>query len=148
MMAHVTTIGIDQGRGSSGYTLRVETPLSHDAAVSRVRAALAEQGFGVLTEIDVRATMKTKLDVDVPAQVILGACRPELAHRAMSSAPSIAALLPCNVVVRDAGAGRTVVEAIDPAAMSRMDEDPVVAEVAAEARTRIAAALDHLLQEA
>ena len=125
----------------TGYTMRVETPLSYDEAVARVREALAGQGFGVLTEIDVRATMKSKLDVDVPAQVILGACRPQLAHQAMTAAPAIAVLLPCNVVVRD-DAGTTVVETIDPDAMSRLEDRPQIAEVAAEARTRLRAALD------
>ena len=102
----------------------------------------------MLTEIDVRATMKSKLDVDVPAQVILGACRPELAHQALTAAPAIAVLLPCNVVVRD-DAGTTVVEAIDPDAMSQLEDRPQIAEVAAEARTRLRAALDAVvLQEA
>ena len=105
--------------------MRVETPLSYDEAVARVREALAGQGFGVLTEIDVRATMKAKLDVDVPAQVILGACRPQLAHKAMTAAPAIAVLLPCNVVVRD-DAGTTVVETIDPDAMSRLEDRPQI----------------------
>ena len=135
--------GTDQTREStgSGYTMRVETPLPYEAAVGRVREALAEQGFGVLTEIDVRATLKAKLDVDVPAEVILGACRPDLAHRAMASAPSIATLLPCNVVVRETGSGRTVVEVVDPAAMSRLEDRPEVAQVAAEARDRLSSAL-------
>jgi uncharacterized protein (DUF302 family) len=130
----------------SGYTLRRDTALPYDAAVARVRQALAEQGFGVLTEIDVRATMKAKLGLDVPAQVILGACRPELAHRALTAAPSIAGLLPCNVVVREEG-GHTVVEAIDPAAMAQLEDDPEVAQVAGEARTRIQHALDGLADQ-
>jgi uncharacterized protein (DUF302 family) len=133
----------------TAYTMRVASPLPYDETVAGVREALSEQGFGVLTEIDVRATMKEKLDLDVPAQVILGACRPKLAHQAMSAAPSIAALLPCNVVVRDAGDEGTVVEVIDPDAMSQLEDDPAIAEVAAEARTRLRAALDRLvLQEA
>ena len=133
----------------SGYTMRVETHLAFEEADARVRAALAEQSFGVLTEIDVRATMKNKLDVDVPRQVILGACRPQLAHQAMSAAPAIAALLPCNVVVRDAGNDVTVIEAIDPHAMALLEDQAVVAEVATEARTRLRAALDQVaLQEA
>jgi uncharacterized protein (DUF302 family) len=116
----------------------------YDDVVPAVREALAAQGFGVLTEIDVRATMKAKLDVDVPAQVILGACRPELAHRALEATPSLGALLPCNVVVRSEAGGRTVVEAIDPDAMARMEDSPVVREVADEARVRLHAALDAL----
>jgi uncharacterized protein (DUF302 family) len=132
----------------TAYTMRVATPMPYDEAVTRVREALAEQGFGVLTEIDVRATMRTKLGVDVPSQVILGACRPELAHRAMSAAPSVAALLPCNVTVRETLDG-AVVEAIDPDAMTALEERAAVADVATEARTRLRAALDRMtLQEA
>jgi uncharacterized protein (DUF302 family) len=105
-----------------------------------VKRALADQGFGVLTEIDVRGTLKTKLGVDVPAQVILGACRPELAHRALDAAPSVAALLPCNVTVRRTDQG-TVVEAVDPAVMSSLEQGPEVRAVAVEARDRLSAAL-------
>ena len=130
------------------YTLRAATVLPYDEALTRVRAALADEGFGVLTEIDVRATLEEKLGVEVPAQVILGTCRPELAHRAMSAAPSIATLLPCNVSVREAG-DEIVVEMIDPATMSKLEDSPVVAAVADEARAHLRAALDHLaLQEA
>ena len=117
---------------------------AYDDVVPQVRAALADQGFGVLTEIDVRATMKTKLDVDVPAQVILGACRPQLAHKALQATPSLGALLPCNVVVRTEPDGRTAVEVIDPEAMARLEGSPVIREVADEARTRLRAALDAL----
>ena len=128
----------------SGYTMTVTLDRPYDETVMAVREALTAQGFGVLTEIDVRATMKAKLDVDVPAQVILGACRPELAHRALSATPSLGALLPCNVVVRTNPDGRTVVEAIDPDAMARLEESPVIREVAADARTRLHAALEAL----
>ena len=102
----------------SGYTMVLTLDRPHHDVVSQVKEALADQGFGVLTEIDVRATMKAKLGVDVPDQVILGACRPELAHRALDAAPSIAALLPCNVVVRTAN-HQTVVEVVDPAVMNQ-----------------------------
>jgi len=128
----------------SGYTMTVTLDRPYDETVTAVREALNAQGFGVLTEIDVRATMKGKLDVDVPAQVILGACRPELAHRALTATPSLGALLPCNVVVRTDTDGRSVVEAIDPAAMARLEDSPVVREVAAEARERLRVALDAL----
>jgi uncharacterized protein (DUF302 family) len=128
----------------SDYTTAVTLDLSYDDAVPLVREALAAQGFGVLTEIDVRATMKAKLDVEVPAQVILGACRPELAHRALEATPSLGALLPCNVVVRTGTNGRTVVEAIDPQVMARMENSPVLREVADDAGRRLRAALDAL----
>jgi len=124
----------------SDYTIAVTVDRPYDATVTAVRGSLAEQGFGVLTEIDVAATLKAKLDVDVPAQVILGACRPQLAHRALDAVPSIAALLPCNVVVRDVG-GSTLVEAVDPDAMLQVADDETLREVAAEARVRLVAAL-------
>lgn len=108
------------------------------------REALAEQGFGVLTEIDVAATLKEKIDVDVPAQVILGACRPPLAHAALQAEPSIGLLLPCNVVVRDIGEGTTSVEAIDPEIMEKLTENDQLADVSADARQRLQAALDSL----
>jgi uncharacterized protein (DUF302 family) len=108
------------------------------------REALAEQGFGVLTEIDVAATLKQKIDVDVPAQVILGACRPPLAHAALQVEPSIGLLLPCNVVVRDLGDGSTGVEAIDPEIMEKLTENDQLADVSADARRRLQAALDSL----
>jgi uncharacterized protein (DUF302 family) len=95
----------------------------------------------VLTEIDVRATLKAKLDVDVPAQVILGACRPPLAHAALQVEPSIGTLLPCNVVVRTDSDGRTQVEAVDPGVMVGMTENEALREVADDARTRLVAAL-------
>jgi uncharacterized protein (DUF302 family) len=130
-------------------TLTTTVAAPYDDTVARVREALADQGFGVLTEIDIRATLKTKLDVDVASQVILGACRPELAHRALQAVPSVAALLPCNVVVRDLEDGTTLVEAVDPDAMMSVVEDPdgELAAVAADARTRLDAALAALTED-
>ena len=122
--------------------MTTQTDLPFAEATARVKEVLAEQGFGVLTEIDLRATFKAKLDVDTADHVILGACRPQLAHEAVNADPSIAALLPCNVVVRDAGAHR-VVEAFDPAVMiSMMDDAPqALRDVAADARVRLEAAV-------
>ncbi|HEY3530661.1 MAG TPA: DUF302 domain-containing protein [Nocardioides sp.] len=131
---------------SRRYTMRVATLLPFDEAVARMRDGLADQGFGVLTEIDVRATLSSKLGVDVPAQVILGACRPQLAHRALAAAPSVATLLPCNVVVREVTGG-SVVEVVDPDVMSRLEDDPAVADVATEARSRLLAVLDRLVPQ-
>ncbi|GAA1478150.1 DUF302 domain-containing protein [Nocardioides aestuarii] len=124
-------------------TIQTTLDASYDDAVAAVRAALGDQGFGVLTEIDIQATLKTKLDVDVAPQVILGACRPQLAHRALQAAPSVAALLPCNVVVRELAPGETLVEAVDPDAMLSVvaDDSGELAAVAADARTRLVAAL-------
>ena len=87
------------------YTLSTTLALPYDDAVAATREALADQGFGILTEIDLAPRMKAKLDVDLPPQVILGACRPPLAYEAIQVDPSIAAVLPCNVVVRLAGRG-------------------------------------------
>ena len=99
----------------------------------RVEAALKAQGFGVLTEIDVQATLKAKLGVDRPPFLILGACNPSLAHRALEADPSIGALLPCNVVLRADGDG-TIVEAIDPLGLLGLVETAGVRVVAEEAK--------------
>jgi uncharacterized protein (DUF302 family) len=131
------------------YTITTILPLSFPDAVERVRAALGEQGFGILTEIDVRRTFENKLgskEADaVGDYLILGACNPELANRAISADPKIGALLPCNVVVRAAGRlGASIVEAIDPQTMVQLTGSPAVQEVADEAGTRLRAALDSL----
>lgn len=101
------------------YTKTVVLDRPFPDAVARVKEALSEQGFGVLTEIDLQATMKEKLDVDIEPYVILGACNPGLAHRALEADRSIGALLPCNVVVRGDGS-RTIVNALDPDVMSSL----------------------------
>lgn len=126
------------------FTMRTTVSASYDATVGRVRDLLADAGFGVLTEIDIRATLRAKLDVEVPPQVILGACRPQLAHRALQADSRIAALLPCNVVVADAGEGRTRVEVLDPAFMASIATDPELGAVAADARVRLAGMMDAL----
>jgi uncharacterized protein (DUF302 family) len=125
------------------FTLSITTERPYEETVEAVREQLAEAGFGVLTEIDLRATLKAKLDVDVAPQVILGACRPQLAHQALQAEPSIAALLPCNVVVRSVGDTTTVVEAFDPAIMTSIagDAADAVRTVAEDARTRLVTAL-------
>ena len=126
-----------------GFTRRIELDASYDDAIGRVKDALKDQGFGVLTEIDVRQTLKDKLDIDVDPQIILGACNPQLAHRALEIDPRIAALLPCNVVVRTDN-GRTVVEALDPKLIADVPGNPALAPIAEEAVQRIQAALDAL----
>jgi uncharacterized protein (DUF302 family) len=131
----------------SSYTLKTTVTAEFAPTLERVRTALGEAGFGVITEIDMSATMKTKLDVDMPPQVILGACRPTLAHQAMLADPSIAAVLPCNVVVRSVDAGTTVVEAFDPAFMANLAGD-ALREVATDAGQRLEATLKSLSQEA
>ena len=96
------------------YSISTTLRLPFDEALGATREALGSQGFGILTEIDIRATMKAKLDADVAAQVILGACRPPLAYEAIQVDPSIAAVLPCNVVVRSVDEATTVVEVCRP----------------------------------
>ena len=120
------------------------TAQGFDDTLQRTRAALADQGFGVLTEIDLTATLKAKLDVDTAPQVILGACRPPLAHAALQAEPSIGLLLPCNVVVRALDDSHTLVQAMDPAVMVTLTGNHNLDDVAAEARARLTAALDAL----
>jgi uncharacterized protein (DUF302 family) len=125
----------------TGFTLTTTLAQPYDTAVEAVRAALGEQGFGILTEIDLKATLKTKLDVDVAPQVILGACRPALAYEALLAEPSIAAVLPCNVVVRALDEKHTIVEAFDPDAMMGLADNDALITVAADAKQRLTAAL-------
>lgn len=112
---------------------RTLAQVSFDDAVVRVTAALQAEGFGVLTEIDVAATLKKKLDVSMRRYLILGACNPSLAHRALLAEPQIGLLLPCNVVVQEADGGGVVVSIADPKAMFLMVDNPAVAPVADEA---------------
>ena len=122
------------------YGTTISTRLGFDEAVERTRAALAEQGFGVLTEIDVQATLKAKLDQDMEPYVILGACNPQLAHQALEVDRAIGLLLPCNVVVRRDG-DRTLVQALDPQVMVSLPGLPALQPVADDAGRRLAAAL-------
>ena len=123
-----------------GFTDRVDVDLTFDEAIEAVTEALQTQGFGVLTRIDVRETLQQKLGIDTAPQVILGACNPQLAHRALEIDPRIAALLPCNVVVRIED-GRTVIEALDPGLMSSVSGNDDLAPVAEDASVRLRAAL-------
>lgn len=131
------------------YTHTVTAPLPYDQAVERTRAALADQGFGILTEIDVKATFAAKLDEEaaeaVGDYVILGACNPGLASRALAAEPELGALLPCNVVVRRGDDDeRAIVEAVDPQTMVQLSGSPRVREVADDADMRLRAALSAL----
>ena len=131
------------------YTHSITVPLAWDDAVARTREALADQGFGVLTEIDVRATFTQKLGQDAGDQigdyVILGACNPQLAQRGITAEPQLGALLPCNVVVRRApNASETTVETIDPQTMVQLADSEAVREVADDADSRLTAALKTL----
>ena len=126
------------------YALTITVCRPFVDALAATRASLADHGFGILTEIDMQATLKAKLDVDIPPQVIFGACRPPLAYAALQLEPSIGLLLPCNVVVRSLDDDWTVVEAIDPQTMVAMTGNDALAAVANEAGQRLAAALDTL----
>ena len=130
----------------TGYTIRTTVGRPYAETVEAVRTRLGEAGFGVLTEIDLKATLKKKLDVDVAPQVILGACRPALAYEALSVEPSIAAVLPCNVVVRAVNDQTTLVEAFDPDAMMGLADSDALDAVAADAKQRLTAALAALTQ--
>jgi uncharacterized protein (DUF302 family) len=124
------------------YAISVRLPAAFAPAAAGVRAALKEQGFGVLTEIDVRATMQEKLGVDMEEYLILGACSPPLAHQALEADRDIGLLLPCNVVVRADGPDATVVQALDPEVLVQVTGRPELETVADEATRRLRAALD------
>ena len=126
------------------YAISATLDVPFSTALSAVRAALGQQGFGILTEIDLAATLRSKLDVEIDEQVVLGACNPPLAHRALGVEESIGLLLPCNVVVRSVGESRTVVEALDPQVMVSVTGSTDLAPVADEAATRLRAALKSL----
>ena len=124
-----------------GFGKHVNAP--YEEAIELTKAALKTQGFGVLTEIDVRKTMQDKLDADFQPYVILGACNPPLAHRALTAELDIGLLLPCNVVVHQEGSGSRVM-VMDPEAALGIVQNPVLVEVAAEAKARLQRALEEL----
>ena len=119
------------------YYFATELALPFEAAVTRTRGALATEGFGVLSEIDVAATLKAKLGVAFRPYRILGACNPALAHRALCLEDKIGTMLPCNVVVQEIEPGRCEVAAVDPAASMRAVENPALNEVAREVRAKL-----------
>ncbi len=128
------------------YALSTTLHTTFEDAVSRTRKALAEKGFGVLTEIDMKATLKAKLGEDMEDYLILGACNPPLAHRAVNTDRQIGLLLPCNVVVRaDTTSGDTVIiDAMDPQVMVQLSDEPSLRQVADEAAAKLRAAIDSL----
>ena len=130
------------------YGLGATVDLPYEKAVERVREELAREGFGVLTEIDVRATLQKKLGVDFRPYVILGACNPPLAHRALTAEPDIGLLVPCNVVVYAADReGHTVVAAMDPEEALALAGNEQLAGVASEVKRRLFAALERVAGE-
>lgn len=118
-----------------GFNIQIKDNFAN--AVQRATDALKTEGFGVLTDIDVQATMKAKLGVDGKPYRILGACNPPLAHKAISADPDIGLLLPCNVVVREEGDGRVTIGFMDPIAVLKLTDNPKIAEIAKDVRTRL-----------
>ena len=121
----------------SKYAFGKAVNMGYEQAIEAVTQALAKEGFGVLTEIDVAATLKKKLDLDRPPCKILGACNPQFAAKALDAEPQIGALLPCNVVVRKDAGGKTLVEFMDPNAVLELVGRPEIATIAAEVRSRL-----------
>ncbi len=118
--------------------------LPFDTAVTKVKEALAAEGFGVLTEIDVKDTLKKKLDIDWPPYRILGACNPPLAHQALQAEDKIGTMLPCNVIVHDIGNGQTEVAAVDPLDTMMHIGNPELTKLAKNVRGKLSAVLDRL----
>jgi uncharacterized protein (DUF302 family) len=126
------------------YTRTVDLPM--EEAEDRVRAALQEEGFGVLTEIDVRATFKKKLDVDFRPYKILGACNPGFAHQALQAEDKIGTMLPCNVVLQEKD-GRTEVAAVDPVASMQAVENEALRPIAEQVRARLRRVVDRVAED-
>jgi uncharacterized protein (DUF302 family) len=127
------------------YALIKELPdMDYDEAVARATELLADEGFGVLTEIDVKATLKKKINVDFKRYVILGACNPQLAHQAMSGEPFIGVLLPCNVVVMEREGGGSIVSALKPTSVFSLIDNDQVAPIAEEVEDRMRRVLEKM----
>ncbi|MET0047840.1 MAG: DUF302 domain-containing protein [Sedimenticola sp.] len=124
------------------FNLTLEQPF--DTAVETVRQALMQEQLGIVSEVDVQAVFKAKMDKDIPAYRILGACNPNLADKVLEAEPNAGTLLPCNLIVRDAGEGRTVVSFMDPEAVLGLSGSDVVKAVAGEARAKLLRVVDAL----
>jgi len=126
------------------YGIRRLVALPYGEAVARVRETLQAEGFGVLTEIDIRAKLKEKLGVEFQRYVILGACNPALAHRALQAEPEIGLVLPCNVIVYEEGSHRSVVAAFDPKVMLAVVPNQRLREIAGEAKKKLTKAIESM----
>lgn len=126
------------------YAFSTTTSLNYGEAITAVTEALAEQGFGVLTQIDVKATLKKKLDIDKRPYMILGACNPTLANQAIDAEPDIGLLLPCNVVVREEENGRVIVAFMDPSSVLGLVDNPGVAPLAGQVREMLEKVRDQI----
>lgn len=126
------------------YYFSTLTDLNYEDAIVKTTEALKKEGFGVLTEIDVSATLKNKIDVDFPRYIILGACNPRFAHKALLSEEHIGAMLPCNVVVRENNAGQTEIFAVDPLASMNAVENEDLAPIAQEVQQKLKAVIESI----
>jgi len=126
------------------YYIAATVPLGFEEAIARTEAALAENGFGVISRIDIRETLKNKIGVDFRPYTILGACNPKLAHQALELEDKVGTMLPCNVVVQQTADGRVEVAAIDPVASMQAIENPALLDAAAEVRERLAKVIEAL----
>ena len=126
------------------YYFSTVTDLNYEDAIVKTTEELKKAGFGVLTEIDVKATLKNKIDVDFPKYIILGACNPQFAYKALLSEEHIGAMLPCNVVVRENKAGQTEVFAVDPVASMSAVDNADLAPVAQEVQQKLKAVIDNI----
>ena len=126
------------------YYIATTLPIGFDEAIARTEAALKDEGFGVLTRIDVQATLKEKIGAEFQAYTILGACNPKLAFEALQLEDKVGTMLPCNVVVKSAGGGQTEIAAIDPVASMQAIDNPQLKEAAREVRARLGRVIDSL----
>jgi len=129
---------------TTDYGLRATINVPYEEAIKKTTAALKEEGFGVLTEIDVKATLKKKLDVDFRRYVILGACNPPLAHQALTNELEIGLLLPCNVIVYETDEGQSTVSVVNPMAMMSVSDNKALQNVANEAQTRLSRVIESI----
>lgn len=124
------------------YSFSKKIDVSYEAAIEKVKVALKEEGFGVLTTIDVKETLKNKLSVDFHKYVILGACNPPFAYRTLQAETEIGLLLPCNVIVYENDEGKSVVSAIDPVKMVSIVDNPALEEIAKEVSAKLRSAIE------